>query len=390
MTGALRSVTTGPQPPAVPVHARWAWIARPGGTLFLILLWAGLHTLLRLSLSSTLTADDAREAVLAQSLRWGYQARQPPLYNWLVWGAFRLIGPGLLALTLLKYLLLVLAFWLVYLTARTIVDDPRLATLGTFALILLLPIGWTVHEALTHSVLVLAACAGTVCALVRVAGAPSPLAYADSGSPSASVSTAEVHLCPVPRRSRPRRPHPPALSPARAQSADRDHGRRRRAAGSALRPLVPRRGSRPHDLYAREVRIATVRRGSAARAQASLHRPRHRALWPSQGGAGRVLPAICRRLRPDARAFSDSRLLGWLLAWMLVVFTVAAFAGGLGFLKARWLVPTFFLAPLYGLWRAGGRACRASGSWRSRSAAPRRGRGGRGADLPRHGRSLFR
>jgi len=58
-----------------------AWLARPEGALLLIAAWASVHTLLRLSLSTTLTADDAREAVLAQSLRWGYQARQPPLYN---------------------------------------------------------------------------------------------------------------------------------------------------------------------------------------------------------------------------------------------------------------------------------------------------------------------
>src|SRR5262252_1691022 len=105
-------MTTPPGSPATPAHGRWAWLAQPGGTLLLIAAWASLHAVLRLSFSSTLTADDAREAVLAQSLRWGYQARQPPLYNWLVWAAFRLFGPGLLALTLLKYALLVLAFWL--------------------------------------------------------------------------------------------------------------------------------------------------------------------------------------------------------------------------------------------------------------------------------------
>ena len=58
---------------------------RAARQLALLLAWAAGHALLRLFLSSTLTADDAREAVLAQTLQWGYQARQPPLYNWLVW-----------------------------------------------------------------------------------------------------------------------------------------------------------------------------------------------------------------------------------------------------------------------------------------------------------------
>ena len=89
--------------PAPAAASRWAWLWEPRGVLALLLGWAAFHVLLRLALSPTLTADDAREAVLAQSLQWGYQARQPPLYNWLAWAAFRVLGPGLLALTLLKY-----------------------------------------------------------------------------------------------------------------------------------------------------------------------------------------------------------------------------------------------------------------------------------------------
>ena len=78
-------MTTRLSTPVAPDRSRWAWLWEPRGTLALLLAWAGFHVLLRLALSSTLTADDAREAVLAQSLQWGYQARQPPLYNWLAW-----------------------------------------------------------------------------------------------------------------------------------------------------------------------------------------------------------------------------------------------------------------------------------------------------------------
>src|SRR5262249_58437967 len=58
---------------------------------------------------------------------------------------------------------------------------PNPAPLGPFSLPPALPIGWTVHEALPHSAAVLAACAGTVSALLRVADEPSPLAYAGLG-----------------------------------------------------------------------------------------------------------------------------------------------------------------------------------------------------------------
>jgi 4-amino-4-deoxy-L-arabinose transferase-like glycosyltransferase len=316
--------------------------------------WAGLHTILRLALSSSLTADDAREAVLAQSLRWGYQARQPPLYNWLAWGAFRLVGPGLLALTLLKYLLLVLAFWLVYLTARRIVRDPGLATLGVFSLLLLLPIGWTVHEALTHSVLVLAACAGTVYALVRIADEPSPWAYAGLGLAAGLGLLSKFTYVPF-------------LAALGLAALTVERYRRRvlrpqiliaaTVATLLVLPFAVWFVGQGHDLarlYAREVRIenghAWVR--SARTGLVYIVRVSLLYLAPVGLALRACFPAIYRRLPSDPRNASDGRLLGWLLVWMLVVFTGAALAGGLGFLKPRWLVPTFFMAPLYGLWRA--------------------------------------
>ena len=333
--------------------SRWAWLWEPRGALALLLAWAGFHVLLRLALSSALTADDAREAVLAQSLQWGYQARQPPLYNWLVWAAFRLVGPGLLALTLVKYAALVLAFWLVYLTARRILADPRLATLAAFSFLLIAPISWTIHEALTHSVTVLAACAGTVYALVRLGDAPSPRVYAALGLAVGlgllSKFTYVLFLA--------------ALVLA-ALSVDR-YRRSLLGPGVLIAGLVATLLVLPfalwyvgqgHDLgrlYAREVRIEEqdawaeqARTGLAyvARLAASY-------LVPVGLVLAACFPAIYRRLPPGAGGSPGGRLLGWLLTWMLALLTLAALVGGLGFLKARWLIPAFFLVPLYGLWR---------------------------------------
>src|SRR5215475_9299586 len=106
-----------PATASLPKPGRLPWSA-PAGFVVLVVVYALVHLALRLGLSTTLTIDDSREAVLAQTLEWGYQPRQPPLYNWLVWAAFQLIGPGLPAVTLVKYTFLVLAFWFVYLTAR--------------------------------------------------------------------------------------------------------------------------------------------------------------------------------------------------------------------------------------------------------------------------------
>ena len=284
-------MTTRLTTPVAPDRSRWAWLWEPRGTLALLLAWAGFHVLLRLALSSTLTADDAREAVLAQSLQWGYQARQPPLYNWLAWGAFRLIGPGLLALTLVKYAVLVLAFWLVYLTGRRILTDPRLATLGAFSFLLIVPLSWTLHEALTHSVTVLAACAGTVYALVRLGDAPRPRLYAALGLAVGlgllSKFTYVVFLAALGLGVALRGPVPPAPPEPR----DPRHRARRDASGPPVRALVRGPGPRPRQ----RVRARGPDRGGGGVGRAGgsgsrLRGARHRFLPGADGtGPGRVL-----------------------------------------------------------------------------------------------------
>ncbi len=346
-------MTTRLTTPAAPDRSRWAWLREPRGALALLLAWAGFHVLLRLALSSALTADDAREAVLAQSLQWGYQARQPPLYNWLVWGAFRLLGPGLLALTLVKYAALVLAFWLVYLTARRILTDPRLATLGTFSFLLIVPISWTIHEALTHSVTVLAACAGTVYALVHLGDAPRPRVYAALGLAVGlgllSKFTYVLFLA--------------ALVLA-ALSVDR-YRRLLLSPGVLIAALVATLLVLPfalwymgqgHDLgrlYAREVRIEDGDAWAAEAGTGLSYVARIAAYYLAPVGVVLAVffPAVYRRLPQREAGPAGGRLLGWLLAWALVLLSAAALAGVLGFLKFRWLIPAFFLAPLYGLWR---------------------------------------
>jgi 4-amino-4-deoxy-L-arabinose transferase-like glycosyltransferase len=347
-------VTTRLTTPAPAAASRWAWLWEPRGVLALLLGWAAFHAVLRLALSPTLTADDAREAVLAQSLQWGYQPRQPPLYNWLAWAAFRLLGPGLLALTLLKYATLVLAFWLVYLTARRVLDDPRLAALCAFSFLLIAPISWTIHEALTHSITVLAACAWTLYALIRLDDSPGPRAYALLGLAVGlgllSKFTYVIFLA--------------ALGLA-ALSVGRYRARVLRpeilvtalVAALLVVPYAVWFAGHGHDLgriYAREVRIeARGTWGKQARAGlAYIARFLLSYVTPVALAVGACFPRAYRRLPGGNGRAAGGRLIGWLLVWMLVLLAGTALAGGLSFLKARWLIPAFFLVPLYGLWRA--------------------------------------
>jgi 4-amino-4-deoxy-L-arabinose transferase-like glycosyltransferase len=102
-----------------------------------------VHVVVRVAVSGVLTIDDAREAVLGQSLAWGYQTRQPPLYNWLVWAAPRLLGVSVLSLTIVKYALLGVAYAFVYASARRLLPTPRLAPLAACSLLLVFPVSWT-------------------------------------------------------------------------------------------------------------------------------------------------------------------------------------------------------------------------------------------------------
>jgi Dolichyl-phosphate-mannose-protein mannosyltransferase len=154
-----------------------SFLLEPRGFAVLLVAYLAVHVLLRLTLSTALTDDEARDAFFAQSLEWGYLPKQPPLYNWLVLGAFRLLGIGLLALTLVKYLLLGLVYGLVYLCGRRLLRDARLAALAAFPLLLTVPVSWVVHELLTHTVAALAATAATFYALLRLEAAPGRATY---------------------------------------------------------------------------------------------------------------------------------------------------------------------------------------------------------------------
>lgn len=126
------------------------------------------RALLRLMVSPVLTIDDSRELLFAQTLEPGYLPRQPPLYNWLIWAGVRGFGVGLPALLIVKYSVLGAAYAFLYAGARHVLGDARRARLATFSLLLMVPVNWVAHEALTHSVAALAATTGTFYALLRL------------------------------------------------------------------------------------------------------------------------------------------------------------------------------------------------------------------------------
>ncbi len=331
---------------------------QPAGFTALVLAYGLVHLVLRLALSTALTIDDSREAMFAQTLEWGYQARQPPLYNWLVWGAVRLFGVGVLALTVVKYAVLGAAYLFVYGSARRVLREPRLAALAACSLLLMVPLSWVVHETLTHSLVVLAAAAATFYALLRVEASGSRAAYAALGLTLALGFLSKFSFALFAG----------ALLLA-ALTVDRFrarilHPRILWTAAIAVLLLLPfGLWFYQHDfslgrLYREEVDPGEPDPWLPGVASALYYMARMTFyyLTPLWIVFLVLFPEAWRSKGADADAVPAHRLLERFFLAELGILLAGALLGGLAYLKFRWLMPAYFLFPLYFLSRLDVRA----------------------------------
>jgi 4-amino-4-deoxy-L-arabinose transferase-like glycosyltransferase len=114
---------------------------------FVLMLWA---------VSPGRTLQDALSAELLQNhLAGGYQLRNPPLYEWLLWGVQRLVGTGPLSYLLLRYALIAVIGILFYVALRRAVSDARLAAAFSLSLLLFYWFGWEAHHSVSHTLVLL-------------------------------------------------------------------------------------------------------------------------------------------------------------------------------------------------------------------------------------------
>jgi 4-amino-4-deoxy-L-arabinose transferase-like glycosyltransferase len=174
---AARLTELIPGAPAAAPRPALAWLGSETAVGLLILGWLAVHLALRLLTSPTLGVDDAEQALLAQRFAWGYQLRQPPLYTWLLLPLIAVLGPSLLALSLLRYLLLGLTFLCLYGVARRWIADPRLAGLAVLSYSAIYMFGYYAHHDLTHTTALAAMIAASFYAFARLVERPSATAY---------------------------------------------------------------------------------------------------------------------------------------------------------------------------------------------------------------------
>ena len=146
--------------PEETVSTRFWW--RPAGVVVLIAGYLLLHLLLRGYFSPTLSTDDMFENVFVQELKLGYQVRQPPVYEWLLYGVQKIFGPTIWSFLVLKYSLVLCFALFLYGVARQAIANEKLAALAVFSWVAFYQIGFNLHEGVTHTAVLMAASAVTV------------------------------------------------------------------------------------------------------------------------------------------------------------------------------------------------------------------------------------
>ena len=119
---------------------------------------AAAFVLMLSAVSPGSTLQDALTAELLQGhLAGGYQLRNPPLYEWLLWAVQQLLGPGPLSYLVLRYSLIAAIGILFYVALRRTVECERLAASFSLSLVLFFWFGWESHHSVSHTLALLAA-----------------------------------------------------------------------------------------------------------------------------------------------------------------------------------------------------------------------------------------
>ena len=158
----------------MPLQPAWA---QPRNVALLIAGYLLVHMGVRLWMGPTLGLDDAEQALFAQQWLLNYRFRAPPLFTWVLVAAGDVIGTGVLAISLIRYALLAMLFGFIYLTARRLIRDDRLAALATYSFTAIYVFGYYSHHDLTHTAALSAFLAASWYVFVRLCETPSTRWY---------------------------------------------------------------------------------------------------------------------------------------------------------------------------------------------------------------------
>jgi 4-amino-4-deoxy-L-arabinose transferase-like glycosyltransferase len=323
-----------------------AYLTRPNGAFVAFWVYVLAFAVLRLAGSPYIGTDDVQQALAAQSWAWGYEPRNPPLYTWLLMGAYSAFGVTQIAHVFVKYALILATFVFAYLSGRRMFKTPGYAELSALSLMMVHLIGISEHTVFTHTVALGAALFMTWWAVLRVLQERRALDYALLGVACALGTLAKYNfvliLAPILLLGLSRRD-------TRAAVLD---GRMLIAIGIAALMLAP------HTLWVHDVRfdfLDRLRKTSGVEAHSNY------AANISAGFADLVSTMLVElapfwivaaiAFWPQLRAARaqmrpEHRLLWFSMALNLAFVILFIFTQGASELKSRYLAPLILQAPL--------------------------------------------
>jgi lipopolysaccharide core galacturonosyltransferase RgtA len=124
--------------------------------VIVLFVYFALSAAVRIALPNGLTLDEAEQSFFSQFWRLGY-GPQPPFYNWLQNAVDAVAGISLTALTLPKFIMLLLSYVFYGMAAKQIDARPGFASLAMLSLLMLPQLSYMPQQDLTHTVAVLMA-----------------------------------------------------------------------------------------------------------------------------------------------------------------------------------------------------------------------------------------
>jgi 4-amino-4-deoxy-L-arabinose transferase-like glycosyltransferase len=316
------------------------------GSRFLLILAAYflVHVVLRVTSPAVLDLDESEAVLSFQRLQPGYGS-QPPLYFWLQWLVFSVVGVNLLALSVLKNLLLLCTYVAMFYTARSLLGM-RGAIIVAASLVLFPQLGWESQRDLTHSVLVTCVAALTLWCYVGLLRHRSTLRYALLGLLLGLGLQSKYNFAVF------------AFALAAASLLVREHRQAVWNRNLAITLAILLLTLAPHGLWLLEhLDVAT----SATRAKMHGHDAGYagnvaRGLGSMASAALLfVTPVwivygwIYWRHRNEAQAQLDrpqAQFFLWFYGAVFACVTALVLSGELGSIKGRWMQPMLFLSPL--------------------------------------------
>ncbi|MCO5063065.1 MAG: glycosyltransferase family 39 protein [Rhizobiaceae bacterium] len=314
--------------------------------LIVLAMYFAANVVVRLNQPASLEYDEAHQLFLAQWLFAGIDS-QPPFYNWLQYAVVHLFGSSLASLSVLKNAMLFCCYVLYALAAGRLLKDKALAAIATLGLLTIPQISYETQRDLTHTVAALfASCLFFYC-LVRTLERPSLWNYILTGIAVGIGAISKYNFVLFP------------IVALLAMLPEREFRSRLLDWKIVVALLAAAVVAAPHAYwFLTNWDLATTRTvGKLTQDAASS--------WPMQVGQGLVslVEALVSMAAPswllffvafgrsliDARSAHSpwTRLIERMFLMLVAALLVMVLFGGVSNVKSRWLIPFFFLLPLY-------------------------------------------